>query len=86
MIVVIKEVFIMKVAFPTKGLIYTSKDVLPASCTSKPQISCTSTPKIDVKEGYSNKEIYEGIVSIKNRISSFFSIDKEKTSPINYYV
>ena len=85
MIVVIKEVFIMKVVFPIKGLICTSKDVLPASCTSKPQISCTSTPKTDLK-GYSNKEIYEGIVSIKNRISSFFSIDKEKTSPINYYV
>lgn len=82
--VVENEVFIMKVVFPMNGSKFTSTDVLPASCTSKPQIACTSIPKTSVNEGYSNKEIYEGIVSIKNHISSLFGVSQKQTRPINY--
>ena len=74
----------MKVGYPVRGYRFMSQDVLPASCTSKPQVTYTSTPRTKVNEGYSNQEIYEGIVSIKNQIKSFFSGREKKTSPINY--
>lgn len=74
----------MKVGYPVRGLGFMSQDVLPASCTSKPQIACTSTARVKVNEGYSNKEIYEGIVSIKNHIKSLFGVDDKKSDPLNY--
>lgn len=78
------EVFIMKVSYPIRGLSHTSQDILPASCTAKPQISCTSIPKQKVNEGYSNQEIYEGLVSIKNHLSSLFGVNKKQNNPVNY--
>lgn len=73
----------MKVVFPVQGFCHTSKDVLPASCTSKPQISCTSA-KDKVNQGLSNKEIYEGLVSVKDSLSSLFGIKKEAAYPLDY--
>lgn len=85
--VVINEVFVMKVVLPITGLCHTSKDIMPASCISKPQISCTSVPKVKVNEGLSNQEIYEGIVSIKERISSLFNgSNKKPAHPVNYLI
>lgn len=80
------EVFIMKVSFPVSGLNCTSKEVLPASCSSKPQISCTSMTKPKVKQGYSNQEIYEGIMSVKEYFDSLFHRNKKETNPVNYLV
>lgn len=74
----------MKVVFPVTGFSYTSKDILPASCTQKPQISCTSVPK-DVK-GLSNREIYEGLVSVKERLSSLFGGKKDEAIPLDYLI
>ena len=77
----------MKVVLPVTGLCHTSKDILPASCTSKPQVSCTSVPKVKVNEGLSNQEIYEGIVSIKDHIASLFGGNSKKpTHPVNYLI
>lgn len=75
----------MKVVLPVTGSVYTSRDILPASCTSKPQISCTSVPKVKVNEGLSNKEIYESIVSIKEHLSSLFG-GKKTSNSVNYLV
>ncbi len=75
----------MKVELPVTGPVYTSRDILPASCTSKPQISCTSVPKVKVKEGLSNQEIYEGIVSIKEHLSALFG-GKKTTNSVNYLI
>jgi len=74
----------MKVEYPFYGLSYTSQDALPASCTSKPQVTCTSTPRTSLNEGYSNQEIYEGIVKIKNQIKTFFGVQENDSRPINY--
>ncbi|MCD8378156.1 MAG: hypothetical protein LUB59_05135, partial [Candidatus Gastranaerophilales bacterium] len=74
----------MKVLFPISGVSSASKDVLPASCTSKPQISCTSVQKTNVKQGYSNEEIYEGLVNLKNNIVSLFGGKNKQTNPVNY--
>ena len=75
----------MKEVLPVTGPVYTSKDILPASCTSKPQISCTSVPRVKVNEGLTNQEIYEGIVNIKERLTSLFS-GKKSTNPVNYLI
>ncbi len=76
----------MKVVFPIQGLAHTSKDILPTSCTSKPQVSCTSVPKIKVNEGFTNQEIYQGIVSVKDRLLSIFGGQKTSVNPINYLI
>ena len=82
---VVNEVFVMKVVLPVKqGLGYTSKDILPASCTSKPQVTYTSVPKTKINEGLSNQEIYEGLVSVKERLSSIFGYGKKSAQPLNY--
>lgn len=73
----------MKVVFPIQGFCHTSKDILPASCTSKPQVSCTSIPK-DVNQGLSNQEIYEGLVSVKESITSLFGSKRKSANPLNY--
>ena len=77
------EVFVMKVVFFPKGFSHTSKDILPASCTSKPQISCTSA-SLKTESGLSNQEIYEGLVNVKERIVSIFSGEKEGNKSLNY--
>jgi len=74
----------MKVLFPCHGVSFTSKDILPASCTSKPQISCTSIPKPKVNEGYSNQEIYETLVTIKENFATLFNGNKKQTDPVDY--
>ena len=74
----------MKVVLPVSGLGHTSRDILPASCTSKPQVAYTSMPKVKVNEGLTNQEIYQGIISVKDRLLSIFGI-KEKP-PLNYLV
>ena len=77
----------MKVMCPTNvGLNCTSKELLPASCQTKQQISCTSMPKAKAKQGYTNKEIYEGLVSLKEYFASLFHSKKPSTNPINYLV
>lgn len=76
----------MKVEYPMYGLSYTSQDALPASCTSKPQVACTSTPKPSLNEGYSNQEIYEGIVKIKNHIKTFFGMQENEVRPLDYVI
>ncbi len=77
----------MKVLCPTSvGLSCTSKELLPASCKSKPQISCTSMPKVKAKQGYTNKELYEGLMSIKEFFASLFHSKKPSVNPINYLV
>lgn len=75
----------MKVEGPMKGYGFTSKDVLPASCTTKQQVSCTSIPKPTFNEGYTNQEIYEGIMSLRNHIVSLFGGGSKKTHPVNYF-
>ncbi len=75
----------MKVTYPINGFGFTSKDILPASCTSKPQVTCTSVPKTKVNEGLSNQEIYETLVNVKERITSLFSEKKKSAQPINYF-
>ncbi|MCR5265659.1 MAG: hypothetical protein K6E29_03590 [Cyanobacteria bacterium RUI128] len=74
----------MKVTYPISGFSFTSKDILPASCTSKPQVTCTSVPKARINEGLSNQEIYETLVNVKERISSLFGGKKNPTQPLNY--
>ena len=54
------------------GVYCTSKEVLPAGYTSKVQISSTSVQSNQLKTGYSNQEIYEGIIRIKKNITSLF--------------
>ncbi len=76
----------MKVLCPVVGLNCTSKEILPASCTSKPQISCTAMTKPKVKQGYSNQEIYEGIMTVKEFFDSLFHRKAKETNPINYLV
>ena len=76
----------MKVAFPKYGLSHTSKDILPASCTSKPQISCTSVPKVKINEGLTNQEIYQGLVSVKEHLISLFGGSAEATKSVNYLI
>ena len=76
----------MKVVLPVQGLNHTSKDILPASCTSKPQVAYTSVPKVKVNEGLTNQEIYQGLVNVKERLLSIFG-GKEKTMiPLDYLV
>lgn len=74
----------MKVEGPVWGFSFTSKDTLPASMKS-PQVSCTSVPMPTFNDGYTNQEIYEGLVKIKSRVSSLFGGDKKKTYPLNYF-
>ena len=77
----------MKVVYPVCGFSHTSKDILPASCTTKPQVSCTSIKQTKVNEGLSNQEIYEGLVSVKNSIKSLLGLETEKTThSLNYIV
>lgn len=74
----------MKVGSPIKGLYFTSGDVLPASCTSKPQVNYTSIPKQQKNQGLSNQEIYEGLVNVKNHIVSLFGGQPKSSQPLNY--
>lgn len=62
------------------GVKFASKEMLPATCTSKPQVSCTSTPvKTNVRsQGYSNEEIYDVLVAVKNFVLTPF---KHETKP-----
>ncbi len=76
----------MKVVFPISGLSHTSKDILPASCTSKPQISCTSVPKVKINEGLTNQEIYQGLVSVKEHLASLFGGSTKGTKSVNYLI
>lgn len=77
----------MKVVFPMYAVSHTSQDILPASCTSKPQVAYTSVPKIKVNEGLTNQEIYQGLVSVKDRLASIFGVNKKGTaSPVNYLI
>ena len=74
----------MKVEGPVWGFSFTSKDTLPASCVNNPQVSCTSVPMPTFNDGYTNKEIYDGLVEIRNRVSSLFGGNKKQTYPVNY--
>ena len=74
----------MKVGYPVQRFSYTSKDILPASCTSKPQVSCTSGVKVN--EGLSNQQIYEGLVSVKDCLISLFGGKKDSTKSLNYLI
>jgi hypothetical protein len=76
----------MKVMFPVRGLSCTSTELLPASCNSKPQLSCKSVPKVKVNEGLSNQEIYEGIMSLKTYLTSLFRLPKSQKSSVNCVV
>ena len=76
----------MKVLFPYQMASFTSKDILPASCLAKPQVACTSASKVKVNEGLSNQEIYEGIISLKESITSLFGGKKKQTHPVSYVV
>lgn len=80
------EVFVMKVVLPVQGLRFTSKDVLPASCTSKPQVTCTSAPKTQNNQGLSNQEIYQGLVSVKDRIFAIFGGESRPKNSVNYLI
>ena len=76
----------MKVVLPVQGLGHTSKDILPASCTVKPQVACTSAPKVKVNEGLTNQEIYQSLVNVKDRIFSIFGGKSKPTTPVNYLI
>lgn len=76
----------MKTVLLINGPKFASKDILPASCTSKPQISCTSSSKVQTRQGLSNREIYEGIVSVKEHITSLIGGTKPQEKSINYMV
>ena len=75
----------MKVVLPINGQRFASKDILPASCTSKPQVSCTSTSNIPLNKGLSNQEIYEGLVNVKEHIVSLLGGNKTNKS-VNYII
>ncbi|GEM_PF-5263806 len=72
----------MKVGYPISGFNFVSKDALPASCTSKPQITCTAQPH-EVK-GYTNKELYEGLVNMSNKVKTIFGEKDKQAQQINY--
>ena len=73
----------MKVEGPVWGFSFTSTNTLPA-IMSNPQVSCTSVPMPTFNDGYTNQEIYEGLVKIKSRVSSLFGGEKKQTYPMNY--
>ena len=75
----------MKVVLPINGQRFASRDILPASCTSKPQVSCTSSANIPIRKGLSNQEIYEGIVNVKEHIISLICGNKTEKS-VNYII
>ena len=65
------------------GVKFASKEMLPATCTSKPQVSYTSTPVKTVKQpGYTNEEIYDALVAVKNFVLTPFKQEK-KTNHVN---
>lgn len=60
------------------GVKFASKEMLPATCTSKPQVSYTSTPiKAVQQQGYTNEEIYDALVAVKNFVLTPFMQDKK---------
>lgn len=70
-----------------QGVSFTSQEVLPATCTSKPQVSCTSVQNsINKRTGYSNQEIYDVIVALKNFVTTPFKSESKQNHVINYLV
>lgn len=63
---------------------FASKEMLPATCTSKPQVSCTAIPNKPAKQpGYTNEEIYDALVAVKNFVLTPFKSEK-KPNHTNY--
>lgn len=66
------------------GVMFASTEKLPATCTSKPQVSCMATPVKTVRQqGYSNEEIYDAIIAVKNFVLTPFK-SETKTNHANY--
>ena len=67
------------------GVSFSSEELLPVTCTSKPQITCTSTNKNFTKNtGYSNQEIYDASISVKKFITTPFKSERKQNHTINY--
>ena len=64
---------------------FTSENITQGNIT-KNTVHCTSTSTDHVKQGYSNQEIYQGLVNIKNSIASIFTPNKKKTGSLNYLI
>ncbi len=68
---------------------FASNEMLPATCTSKPQVTYTSTPikNPNVRhQGYSNEEIYDALVAVKNFVLTPFKSETKPNHAINYVI
>ena len=55
-------------------VMFASNELLPATCTSKPQVSCKAMLKLNARpKGYSNEEIYEALVAVKDFVLKPFN-------------
>lgn len=67
------------------GVSFTSQEILPATCTSKPQVTCTSMQNsLKKRTGYSNQEIYDVIQAVKNFVTTPFKSERKQNHTINY--
>ena len=68
------------------GVKFASKEMLPATCTSKPQVTCTAVPKTNIrKQGYTNEEIYDALVAVKNFVLTPFKSETKPNHTVNYF-
>lgn len=79
------EVFIMKVS-SISPISFASNEILPAACTSKPQVACTATLPRTQPKGCTNEEIYDALVAFKNFVLNPFKPNQQKIQSINAVV
>lgn len=79
----------MKVMSLNNRVKFASKEMLPATCTSKTQVTCTSAPikNTNVRnQGYTNEEIYDAIMAVKNFVLTPFKSETKPNHSINYVI
>lgn len=68
------------------GVKFASNEMLPATCTSKPQVTCKAVPQNLKRQGYSNEQIYDAIVAVKNLVLAPFKSERKPNHAINYVI
>lgn len=66
-------------------IMFASNELLPATCTSKPQVSCKAMLKPNARpKGYSNEEIYDALVAVKNFVLKPFKPETKLNHTTDY--
>jgi hypothetical protein len=74
----------MKVMSLNDGVKFASNEILPATCTAKPNVTyMAKSPNMKTK-GYSNEEIYDALVAIRNFVLAPFKNETKPNLSVNY--